>query len=443
MRIGRKFSALFVAMLACVWAPPHGEAEQSPSGQPTLAAQPNPDLDSAESRTEAPPGLTLSDLEAIAIESNPTLTQAAMDVRAAEGRCVQAGLYPNPSLMYVGDEIGNEGTQGLQGAGFSQQIITANKRRLNQATIQYEVERARCRLEAQQLRVVNDVRIAFYAVLLAQRTVEVNEQLVRIGDEGLETTEKLRTAQAVSLADVLQARIEAQRARLSLNQAGNRYQAAWRQLTAVLGRPDMEPELLAGDIDADLPDLSWEDVLQRVLATSPELAQAWAGVERARSNIDLQCARRRPNISIAATAKYDTGTYDTVADLGVVVPLPLFNRNQGNILSAQSELVAAENAVQRIELDLQNRLAQAFERYANARRQVETYAANILPDAKRTLELVSAGYRAGEFGYLEVLTAQRTNFGVSLDYLNSLGQLRASAVELEGMLLSGSLTAGN
>jgi cobalt-zinc-cadmium efflux system outer membrane protein len=425
---------LLVAFLACVWQTNGADGSEPPP------VQPGDETNVPSPLSPIPAGLTLDDLEAIAGESNPALVQAAMAVRAAEGRCVQAGLYPNPDLTYIGDEIGNGGTQGLQGAGFIQEIVTANKRQLNQATVSYEVEQARYAWETQRLRIINDVRIGYYSVLLAQKTVEVNEHLVRIGDEGLQTTEKLRAAKAVSLADVLQARIEAQRAHLSLNQAGNRHRSAWRQLTSVLGRPDMEPEPLVGDVEADLPDLNWDDALQHLLTCSPELAQAWAGVERARSNVSLQCAGRRPNFAIAAAAKYDTDNYDTVADIALVVPLPLFNRNQGNILAAQSELTAAENAVRRVELDLRNRLAQVYERYANARRQVESYTGSILPDAKQSLDLISAGYRAGEFNYLEVLTAQRTNFGVSLDYLNSLGQLRASAVELEGMLLRGSLT---
>lgn len=423
-------------------APPASTPPRPSRPETDSPPRPDPAADSLRPPRPTPASLTLADLEAIAQESNPTLVQAAMGVRAAQGRCVQVGLYPNPALNYIGDEIGNGGTQGLQGAGFTQEIVTAHKRQLGRATASYEVEQARYAWETQRLRVTNDVRIGYYLVLLAQRTVEVGEQLVRVGNEGLQTTEKLRVAKAVSLTDVLQARIEAQKAQLSLIQAQNRHQAAWRQLATVLGRPDLEAQPLAGDVAAELPDLNWDDTLQRVLTQSPELAQAWAGVERARSNVALQCANRRPNIEVAAAAKYDTGSYFTVADLALAIPLPVFDRNQGNILAAQAELTAAEHEVQRLQLDLQNRLAALFEQYANARRQVESYTSSILPDARQSLDLVNAGYRAGEFDYLAVLTAQRTWFGVSLDYLTSLGQLRAAAVELEGLLLRDSLTAG-
>jgi cobalt-zinc-cadmium efflux system outer membrane protein len=117
-----------------------------------------------------------------------------------------------------------------------------------------------------------------------------------------------------------------------------------------------------------------------------------------------------------------------VADLEMVVPLPLFNRNQGNIMEAQAGLIAAQREVRRVELDLQARLAEAFEQYANGRQHVQTYTDTILPDARQSLDLVGT-----------LLTAQRTFFDVNLSYLNSLSQLWAQTVELEGLLLRGGL----
>jgi len=119
--------------------------------------------------------------------------------------------------------------------------------------------------------------------------------------------------------------------------------------------------------------------------------------------------------------------------------LPLFDRNQGNILAAQARLTAAQRELGRIELALRTQLAQVFERYANARREVDAYTRSILPAARQSLDLIAAGYRAGEFSFLALLTAQRTYFGAQLEYLTSLGELWASTVELEGLLLVGGL----
>ena len=108
-------------------------------------------------------------------------------------------------------------------------------------------------------------------------------------------------------------------------------------------------------------------------------------------------------------------------------------------MAADAQLVAAERSVERVGLSLQNRLADVFRRYDNARQQVEKYASDILPSAKETLDLVTAGYQQGEFSYLNLLTAQRTYFQSNLAYLESLLELRSAKAQIEGLLLSGSL----
>jgi cobalt-zinc-cadmium efflux system outer membrane protein len=148
----------------------------------------------------------------------------------------------------------------------------------------------------------------------------------------------------------------------------------------------------------------------------------------------------KPNVDVQASTQYDNATEDQIASVQVGIPLPVFNRNQGNIRRAAAELTAARAEVSRIELDLQNRLAAAFERYANARQRTEIYAERILPNARRSLELVATGYRAGQLNYVNLLTAQRTYFQTSVTYLESLGDLQQSMVAIDGLLLTGGLT---
>ena len=92
-----------------------------------------------------------------------------------------------------------------------------------------------------------------------------------------------------------------------------------------------------------------------------------------------------------------------------------------------------------MELSLQQRLATAFKQYANARQQVDLYREQILADARNSLELVQQGYRQGEFGYLELLTSQRTFFRTHLAYVESLRTLWVSNTMIDGLLLSGGL----
>ncbi len=385
--------------------------------------------------------LTLEDLERMSMEHNPTLVQAAARVQGVEGRWIQVGLYPNPVIAYLGNEMGNEGRAGQQGAAVTQELVTAGKLRYARAAVSHEIQQARHDQDGQQRRVLNDVRIGFYEVLAAQRTIELTQQLVRIAEESLKTTERLLEAQEVSRIEVLESRIETDTARLRLRTAESRFRATWRRLGAVVGRPEMAPTPLRGDLEEQLPGLTWEEALEQLLGSSPELAKAQSGVERARCALARECAQRIPNLDVQVGVQHDNATGYDIANVQFGLPLPLFNRNQGNIARAQAELVAADSEVQRVELELRDRLAVAFQQYSDARQQVDAYKSSILPNAQASLDLVRSGYQRGEVGYLTVLTAQRTFFSVNMGHLESLRQLSTNWAAMDGLLLRGGLRA--
>jgi len=203
--------------------------------------------------------------------------------------------------------------------------------------------------------------------------------------------------------------------------------------------PDMTPVPLEGDPLANIPEYSWDDALRRLLACSPELAAARAGVERARWNVRREEAIKCPNLEVRAGVQHDNSSGFNVANVEVGIPLPLFNRNQGNIRQAEAELTAAQANLERVELELQRRLAISFERYANTHNQVSKYTKDILPDAKGSLDIVTAGYRSGDFGFLPLLTAQRTYYQANLAQLNALRELWESSIFIESLLLNDSL----
>ncbi len=414
--------------------------EESPMPLPPVTI-PEPGGPTGGSPGAAQP-LSLDDLRRMAEQFNPTLGQSQMGVRAAQGRQIQAGLYPNPQIGYSGEEIGSEGRSGMQGGFVSQEVVTGGKLRLAESVAGHGVTAAQHGFELQRWRVMNAVRAAFYEVLLAQKTIGIHDDLVRVSNEAVETTSRLHQAQEVGKAEVLQATIEAERAEVSLFMARNRYRAAWYQLAAVVGQPEMPPAPLSGDLIADLPKITWEDGLGRLLTGSPELAQARAKIQQARCNVALQCAERHSNFTVEAGARYDAAGEDAIANVGVTVPLKVHDRNQGNIVTAQAELIAATREVERLELELFNRFAGAFEGYANANRQVQLFRSNVLDNARESLELVGSGYRQGEFDYLRLLTAQRTYFAANLEYMDALRELWERSVELDGLMLSGGLKAG-
>ncbi len=387
---------------------------------------------------EAPP-LTMAALEDLALRYNPALAAAYAQVEAARGRWLQAGRFPNPVVGYHGTEIGNLGTAGQQGGFVAQKFITAGKRGLDRAMAGAEVQQAEFALAAQQQRVLNDVRIRFYDALIAQRRLELTRDLADIGNELVRVSKTLLDGRQISHNDLLQAEIEAESAQILHDNATNGHREAWRRLTAVVGVPELQCAELAGDLDEHLSECRWEECYQTLLDRSPELSAAITEVDRSRLAV-LRAGRERiPNVDVSVSVRHHNVSSDDIANVQVGIPIPIFDANGGNVQRARAELVAAENNVRRIELDLQDRLAVAYRRYADARQQAERYAQRILPRARQSLEIVTGAYRNGQADYLTVIASQKTYIQANLAYLEAIRNLRESQVVIEGQLLSGSL----
>jgi len=403
------------------------------AGPETLpAVRPEPVVDSS---------LTLADLESMALSSNPSIARAAALVQAARGNWVQVGLRPNPTVGYEGQQLGSGGRAEQHGIFAEQEIVRGGKLGLNRQVAAQEWARAERDMATQQQRVVTDVRVAFFSVLVAQEQQQVSAELVRIATGSLNAAKALFEAKEVGEADVLQAEIEIENAHIFATNARNRHLAAWQNLSAVVGQPKLPVQRLAGDPAEALPQFRFGDVLQRLLTSSPEIASSIANVERARWAVQRAQVEAVPNVTLTGTVNVIDNGIDgrTDGNLVIGVPLPLWNKNQGRIIQAQGEVTAAERAVDQLELDLQNRLAPVFERYANASNQVARYQRVILPAAQRSFTLVRQSYEAGEQGYTSLLTAQRTYSQTRLSYLESLRELRVSGAQLEGYLLDNSL----
>jgi outer membrane protein, heavy metal efflux system len=416
---------------------PNTNPESIPPGNPAVPGPVPTPPGTPENFLSKP--FTVEELESIALGNNPALARASAAVRAANGKWVQAGLPPNPNIGYSAAEVGNDGRAGQQGGYIEQEFVRGHKLQLSRNVVSQEIRQAEQQLAAEQFRVVNDVRIGFYEVLVLERKMELAGRLLEIGRKSLKTSEQLFEKEQVSRLPVQMAQNEFYQTQMVALNAKNSYRAAWQRLAAVLGTPGIDPVPLAGNLEAVGPEITWADAFGRLMAASPELAAASAAVTRAHWSVDRARAERVPNINVQATAQHDNATTNDIAGVQATFPLPLINRNQGGIMQAQAEVAQACAQLQQLRLSLQQRLAATYERYANARQQVEIYSKNILPNAKASFDLVTQVYQHGETDYLNVLTAQRTYFQANLAYLDALRELRETTIELEGLLLRDSL----
>ncbi len=382
------------------------------------------------------PALTLDWLQRQAME-HPALRQAAADVAAARGAAIQAGLPPNPSFGFEGDTIGIGGTAGTQGGKIEQTIRAAGKLRLAQQAALVDVVSAEITLRRARYDKAQQVRAAYFAVLIAQETLRFNRAVAQFYDEVFRVTvANVRGGQSAAY-EPLQARAVVAVARANLEQARINYRAAWQQLAAAVGHPELPPAPLAGNPEMPPPPFSYDAVRERMLTVHTDLRAADAGVLRTRYNLRLAELAPVPDVSLKLVVQKDRSQppYSTTANVEIGVPVPVWDRNQGNIQQAQAQLGRALEEANRARLDLLGRLADAAARFEANRRLAETYRQQVLPDQARAYRGILLRYQnePKEVNFNDVLAAQNA-FATSLtNYLNALNAMWSAASDLAAL----------
>ncbi|HYJ89654.1 MAG TPA: TolC family protein [Pyrinomonadaceae bacterium] len=401
----------------------------------------------------ASPILRLEDLEAMAVQGNPTLAQAEAAIRAAEGRRRQAGMFPNPIAGYFLEEFAfrSPGETMEHGAFIEQTIPLGGKLSKARRVFAREKDQVIILAEAQRLRVTNSIRVLYYETLGAQRLVELRDDLSQLAREAVEITKELSNVGQADRPDQLEIEIEAERSEIDFLRAQNDWLRSWRTLAAMVGDPQLVPARLADSPEEDLASLNEAQLQETLLSQSPDIRVAQAGVERARAVLARARAERVPDLFLRGGLGYNYERFEPVVPsiagrrkgaegrLEVGVTVPIFNRNQGGIAAAEAELEIAERDLQRLQLVLRSRFASSFREYRNAQQMVERYRTQVVPRARQGYQMYLSSFRQMAAAYPQVLIAQRTLFQVEVEYARALIQLRQSAVGLRGFLLEGGL----
>jgi cobalt-zinc-cadmium efflux system outer membrane protein len=386
-------------------------------------------------------GLGLADLEQMALHGNPTLAEAAAAVAASRGKALQAGLYPNPTVGYRGENMGIAGSAGEFQGGFVQQtIVTAGKLRLSRAKYCQEAYEAEVRTLGQQYRVLNGLRTRFYELLALQRVIDLNRSLVENAEEALRTSREMLNTGLANRADILMAEVRVGDARIGLRTAENRYPALWQHLAALLGKPDLPLAPLLGRLEPQGPPLDWDSSLDRLLHESPELEAARAHVVYDQITLRREKVEPVPNLQVEGAAGYSFETRNAVATAQVGIPLPLWNRNQGTIREVQADLARSQAEVTRVELDLRQRLADAFNRYRTALETAQIYRDAIIPRSTEAYDVQRDMYDKRRAPWPDVVASQRAVLEAKARYTQTLLELRQEEVAICGLLLVDGLT---
>lgn len=398
-----------------------------------------PPLPVDDGSSAAGPFLSLPEIEQLALANNPTLAMAVAEIEKERGLWTQVGLYPNPTVGYVNSSTSGNGDSQSNGLLLQQTFITGGKLDRAQAAEAWGIRDGNFQFTAQQMRVVNDVRLRYYDVLAAQQLLAIAEEMRDVATKSLETAQRLYRAQQVAETDVLRAEVQLDSAQLALENAQTAYESAWHQLAVIAGRPELPVTSLASS-EAELVQFgSLDDEWQRLLNHSPQLRSAETQTHIARAELASAQANRIPDVTLQFVSEYDSiGDFATFNSV-VALPLPVINRNQGGIYSATHEVHRADREVDRVRLVLRDQLVTSLRDYEQARNRVEHYRNEILPRLKRNLDMVIAAYERQELSFLEVLNAQQTYAQSSIENVSALNEAQKLSVQIEGLQLTGGL----
>ena len=449
----RRWPAVLVIAAAALVAP--NLQAQTPTQQtPPTAAQPATQLPGPVQLSSAQfisaQGQTVERLVEAGFSRRADLLAARQRLAVAQGRLIQAGLRPNPELdaeygsaRFLAGEAESEFDVGI-----TQVFETGGKRAKRVAVARLELARARAEVLALERRFAAEIRAAYARAVAAGRQLDALERLIAINEELVRVTSERLKEGDVAPVDLSLVRVETDRLRVQVVRTRAELEGEIISLRALAGLEMTDPLSIAPLSDRPPRlDLSVMQLTEMALRERPDLQAARLGEELGTARIRLAEAQAMPNV--AATVRFsqersvldvDAGGIgeirdkDNVLTFGVSVEIPIFNRNQGEIVSAAGEKVEAQRQREFLEATIKRDVALAYRRYRAAAEALVLYSTQILPKTEEIVRSVRSAYTLGEFSVFDVLQQQQRLVESETGYNEALKDYYTALAELEGAL---------
>ncbi|EJN38777.1 outer membrane protein [Pseudomonas sp. GM84] len=382
----------------------------------------------ATASAQAAQGLSLPEALSAAFANNPELAAAGREIGIAEGERRQAGLIPNPELSWeVEDTRRDTSTTTVT---LSQALELGGKRGARIAVASSGQTIAQLDLQRQRNGLRADVVQAFHTALRAQTAVELAQQSQALTARGLKVVQGRVTAGQSSPVEATRAQVQLAQAHAEVRRAETQRTVAFQALARLTGSP------LAAFREVQAADLSpgaapSTDALLAQLEQTAEWRLAAAQIERGDASLGSEKAQRIPDLTVSLGSQYSREDRERVNVVGLSMPLPLFDRNQGNVLAAARRADQARDLRNAVELRLRSETRSAVSQWRTALQDVEDYERTILPSAQQAVDTATRGFEMGKFAFLDVLDAQRTLIEARALYLEALAQATDARAQVE------------
>jgi cobalt-zinc-cadmium efflux system outer membrane protein len=387
--------------------------------------------------------LTLSEAVAEALAKNPELRALSADVAAARGETTTATQWQNPELSVAPGINRTPGADGGHDTRFhgvfslTQTFEFPGKRTLRRAAADKAVELRELALAGFRIQLTIEVRRAFNELLVAEQVVPLREQGLAQARTFLDAATRRAQGGVASEFEVTKAEAERIAAERALHDAQTQVAAGRAALNTLLGRPADEPLNAAGDLNPDIAVPDADSLLQQVLVGNPSLKVQTAEVERTGLSLKSVQRSRLPDFTIGPDFEYKSDEQNI--DLGIALPLPLWDRKSGEIATATAEQQKALAELDVLRNEIAGDVARAYHTLESAKASLSLYTPEFLNRLATLRDATAQSYADGRASILVYLEGQRTYFDTQADYLDTLGKLYGAVAELEsasGLLLS-------
>jgi outer membrane protein TolC len=390
-------------------------------------------------------GITFEELARTTLSRNKEIEAARESLRQAEARLTQARLRPNPSLEVsrtTDAMFGNEGDRAFS-VTVSQPVELGGKRSKRISVEDAGIEMTKAEVADKERLLIGELRSLYVHAMGAAARVDLfdrlnglNEQMVSVMDVRLRAGDASRLDARLLAAETNQVRAQ----RLV---AANQLTGAILQIQAIAGFPLTEPLLLKRTPLVTEPGESEEAAVERALENRPDLKAAKFRENLAEAGITLAKSQTVPtasafarygreSIPIVSTAGQPiTFDRENVMEFGVSLPLPFFNREQGNIAEAASKRSQARSEREALEVAIRREVVLAYRRFTTARQTLEILQTGVIQPNQESFQIVQLAYRLGEMRLLDIVNQQRVVVEAETNYADAQMEFNAALADLE------------
>jgi cobalt-zinc-cadmium efflux system outer membrane protein len=410
------------------------QAVAASTSEPRIIAPPTaPAADTAPYQESAhyADGLTLGEAVHRALRFSPAVQAAQIEIDAKRAENLQAGLRPNPGLA---GEVQNVGQDEQQATLELSQLIELGGKRLKRIrAAELEVGVAVWDYEAARIRVASNTALAFVDVLASQSRIKMLTELLAVSEKLSSAASERVQAGAAHAVEAPRAQIEVARAKGELTAEQALLSVAKRRLANNWGSQNAGFGSAQGEL-ATTNHLPSPDELSIYLDSNPDVARWTTEMTRRKAVTDLARATGVPDLTIGAgVSRLESGD-ETGAIVNLSIPIPLFNRNQGNIAAAETRIFKGHRESLLAKIDVRAVFLEAYGRLLAASEKLKALENDVLLASQGVYEATSKGYAEGKFDLLQVLDAQRTLFATRLEIINTRADFQKAKVQIEALI---------